>query len=304
LHQSVLLQEFLEFSGSLIETPVLWDATLGAAGHTIEWLKKNPHGRACCSDQDPAMLEIARVALARENLLDRVTLKHESFSGNPFFKQGPFDIILMDLGISSYHLDELNRGISFRDIGLLDMRMNIEEGIPLYQWLRKASFDEIRNVIFQFGEESHGNKIARKIIEQRETTENLTAKWLNEICISAYSQSPGKYVKNPGVKTFQAFRIFINKELEKLKASLEFIPDLLKPGGKLIIISFHSLEDRIVKQTFKGLEQIKNTDPLAKSEYSLGNFRVLTKKPVIPSSDEEASNPRSRSAKMRVLQRI
>jgi 16S rRNA (cytosine1402-N4)-methyltransferase len=147
--------------------------------------------------------------------------------------------------------------------------------------------------------------ISKKIVEQRDTHETLTPDWLNQICISAYGRSSSaKYVKNPGVKTFQAFRIFINHELDHLEKALTFIPALLKPSGVLIIISFHSLEDRIVKHTFKSLEKIKNDSMFAKSEYRDGDYRVLTKKAIIPGDVEIEMNPRSRSAKMRVLQRI
>lgn len=308
LHQPVLLKAFLEYSTWNAPEVKLWDGTMGAAGHLIAWLKNNPQGTAFGSDQDAAMLKIAQDAVHKAGLedagiLSRVTFAQGNFSENPFENLAPFDVILLDLGISSYHLDSLNRGISYRDTGLLDMRLDTRQGEPLYEWLKIASYEDIRNVIYKYGEESFAPIIAKKIVEQR-ATETMTPDWLNQICISAYARSNSKYVKNPGVKTFQAFRIFINRELDHLEKALTFIPDLLKPSGVFIVISFHSLEDRIVKHVFKSLEKIKNDSMYAKSEYRDGDHRILTKKAIVPDEDEVRMNPRSRSAKMRVLQRI
>jgi len=315
LHQPVLLNEFLKYSRfDQPDTKLkLWDGTLGAAGHFIAWLKNNPQGIAFGSDQDADMLKIAQETVKAafdegENknagFLSRVKFLQSNFSDNPFHEFAPFDVIFLDLGISSYHLDSLNRGISYRDTGLLDMRLDIANGEPLSAWLKRASYEEIRNVIYKYGEEGFAPLIAKKIVEQR-TTEDLTPDWLNRICINSYARAQkSKYVKNPGVKTFQAFRIFINHELDHLEKSLKFIPELLKPHGVLIIISFHSLEDRMVKHSFKALEKIKNDSMFAKSQYRDGNYRILTKKAIVPDQNEIEMNPRSRSAKMRILQRI
>jgi len=307
LHKPVLLDPFLEYSQVEVPEPKLWDGTLGAAGHVIAWLEQNPRGFAFGSDQDGDMLEIARKNLEKPGISPRVKTARGNFSENPFPGDAPFDIIFLDLGISSYHLDFLNRGISYRDTGELDMRLDTDRGMPLSQWLLAASYDEIKTVIYKYGEESNAPLIARKIVETR-NQEKLTPDWLNKICISACarsgSKSGSKYVKNPGVKTFQAFRIFINRELEHLENALKFIPGLLKPSGVLIVISFHSLEDRIVKHVFKSLEKIKNESAYAKSEYRDGDYRIVTKKAIVPGDEEIESNPRSRSAKMRVLQRL
>ena len=311
MHQPVLLKQFLEFSSGKSATSSLWDGTLGAAGHLLAWMQNNPAGMAYGSDQDADMIEIARKAIdgasstSGNPFLDvsRIKLTHANYSENPFKEFAPFDIIFLDLGISSWHLDFLNRGISYRDTGLLDMRLDTSSGTALYKWLMNASFEDIRNVIYKYGEESYAPVIARKIIEQR-NHENLTPDWLNKICIQSYGRSSAKYTKTPGVKTFQAFRIYINQELDHLEKALKFMPSLLKPFGKLIIISFHSLEDRIVKHFYKSCEKIKNDSVFAKSEYRDGDFRILTKKPVVPDDEEIRLNPRSRSAKMRVLQKI
>lgn len=280
---------------------------MGAAGHIIAWLRKNPHGIAFGSDQDGSMIEIAGESLdkAGSEIKNRVKIARANFSENPFLEFSPFDVILLDLGISSYHLDSLNRGISFRDSDRLDMRLDTSRGVPLDKWLRDASFEEIRDIIYKYGEESFAPLIARKIVEGRGTVESLSPDWLNKICISAYARAPNsRYTKNPGVKTFQAFRIFINRELEHLETALKFLPSLLKPSGLLMIISFHSLEDRIVKHSFRSYEKIKNDSIFAKSEYRDGDFRVITRKAIIPDESEIQENPRSRSAKMRILQRI
>jgi len=251
------------------------------------------------------MLEIAKKEIFSQNLQNRVNLKNANFSENPFSEYSPFDTIFLDLGISSFHLDSIERGISIKDHGVLDMRLNPREGIPLWKWLKKTSMVEIRDVIYRFGEESYAPRIAQKIVEDRPNHEELTADWLNRICIASYSGGRhSRYVKNPGIKTFQAFRIFINNEIQHLENALDFLPYLLKIQGKLIIISFHSLEDRVVKHAFRSLEKIENKSDFARSAYREGDFSVLTKKPVLPSQEEVESNPRSRSAKMRVLQRL
>lgn len=313
MHKPVLINEFLQYSLqglNSISRPVLWDGTLGAAGHLMAWLHQHSEGRAYASDQDPEMIQIAQKNLLEQGLSGRVDIKKANFSQNPFREFAPFDVIFLDLGISSFHIDDFNRGISVKDTAELDMRMDTESGVPLSDWLKKASYEEIKSVIYRFGEESKAPAIARKIVNEREKTQSLSAVWLNQVCAGAYSlhrnAKGGKvpYVKNPGIKTFQAFRIFINRELEHLEKALMFLPDLLKVDGLLFMISFHSLEDRLVKHAFREREKVKNESQFARSEYRQGDFKVITKKPIIAGEKEIADNSRSRSAKMRILQRI
>lgn len=283
-----------------------WDATLGLAGHAIAYLKKFPHAKLIGSDTDQQMLSRASERLRQENLMGRVSLEHSNFS-NAIFGDLTFDSILLDLGISSLHLDELDRGISFRYEQELDMRLDISNGIPLKEWLATASEYEIRKVIFEYGEERSAPKIARAICRFREREKLLTTLQLREIIVSALPKSFGSHQKHtqrhPEVKTFQAFRIFINNELEVLKKAMLTIPYFLKSNGRLIIITFHSLEDRIVKRAFRDLEKIYQSDPMARSNWKEGEFKVLSRKPVIPTQEEVLENFRARSAKMRVLER-
>ena len=259
-----------------VNTLKLWDGTLGLGGHLRAWLGENKNGFAYGSDADAEMLEKAKSLLEEEkNTLDRYTLKHSNFAQNPFEDQGLFDLIFLDLGISSLHFETLQRGFSFREDEPLDMRLDPSVGIPVSIWLNKASFGQIVEVIKKYGEDRFAPKIAGAIIKERENREVLTTWQLKDIVESAYPaavkfRGTSHSQKNPSVKTFQAFRIYINKELENLEKSLEFLPGLLAPGGRLIIISFHSLEDRIVKHKFIDLSREKDESPLAKSYYKPG----------------------------------
>ena len=305
VHKPVLLQEFLEYAGSEKYT-TLWDGTLGAAGHCIEWLDKEPDRIAYGSDADREMLIIAETNLNKHfGKSKRYFLEHGNYSINPHKRSGPFDVILLDLGISSYHLDRLDRGISYRFDQELDMRLDTHSGKPLYLWLNHATLDEIKKVIYLYGEEKMAPQIARNIVQFRKKEPIHTTAQLKVICENSY---PKKMLigdsRHPSVKTFQAFRIFINKELEHLEKALVFLPDMLSPGGRLVIITFHSLEDRIVKHSFLDHSRILQSDPRAKSNYLPGPFKVITQKPIIPSQSELDNNSRSRSAKMRILEKI
>lgn len=282
-----------------------WDGTLGLAGHLIAYLKKYPQSRALGSDADKEMLRFASKEIQTAGLLDRVTLEHFNFAEvDPNREQ--FNSIFLDLGISSLHLDELGRGISFRYDEELDMRLDKSNGEPVWCWLENASEYDIRKVINEYGEEKAAPRIARAICKARETGPIQTTLQLSSIITKVLppgrqaSSHTGRY---PQVKTFQAFRIFINRELENLSIAMKKIPALLHPGGRLIVISFHSLEDRIVKRAFRALERIEVTDPAARSNWKEGDYSVLTPKPIKPSDEETARNPRARSARMRVLER-
>ena len=226
----------------------------------------------------------------------RINLREGNFSENPFKSNSPFDLILLDLGLSSLHLENLDRGMSYRKNNLLDMRFNQTEGIPVHQWLNHASEKEIADVLFQYGEERLSRRIASLIVYQRVKQKIDHVADLKEICRKAYLRIRKLNYKrhttrHPYIRSLQALRIFINQELRHLEFALSFLPTLLKKGGYLFIISFHSLEDRIVKNGFK--EWVSQNK----------EFNLVSKKPITPDEEEISSNPRCRSAKMRALRR-
>ena len=229
-------------------------------------------------------------------MYSKIKLQKSNFSINPFKADSPFDFILLDLGISSLHLDSFDRGMSYRKNDLLDMRFDKTQGIPVHRWLKHASEKEIADILFQYGEERLSRKIASLIAYQRTKREIKHVFDLKEICKKVYLRV-GKFNykkhtgRHPYVKSLQALRIFINQELRHLKSALSFLPTLLKEGGYLFIIDFHSLEDRIVKNSFR--------EWTSKNE----EFELVSKKPITPDKEEISLNSRSRSAKMRVLRR-
>lgn len=302
-HAPVLFNEALGF----MRPGVHWDGTLGLGGHAIGYLNKFPDSHLVGSDADLQMLALAKEALKNAQCLARTTLLHGNYSEIEPEANLKYDSILLDLGISSLHLDSLPRGITYRFDQPLDMRLNTQNGEPLSTWLNRASEYEIRSVIHRYGEEPAAPRIAREIIKEREnkpieTTFHLTSIIRRALPPSRTAQR-GHVERHPEVRTYQAFRIHTNSELEHLEKALHRIPDFLQEGGRLIIISFHSLEDRLVKNHFRSLERIAVADPLAKSNWKQGQFQVLTPKPIVPAKDEIELNPRSRSAKMRVLEK-
>jgi len=296
-HVSVLLKEAIDFlavrrGGTYI------DATVGLGGHSLEIAKRlGAPGHLIGVDKDPAALEIARRKLTgedarrsidSENDWPEITLLHRSFSGLAK-DQGlsTVDGVLADLGVSSLQFSDPARGFSFQAEGPLDMRMNPQSELTAEQVVNHFDERELADVIYEFGEERRSRRIARAIVRSRPilTTAQLAA------VISAAAR-PMKHERiHPATRTFQALRIFVNRELDDLRKLLEAAPQVLKPGGRLVVISFHSLEDRIVKDAMR--EGAK-----------LGQYRLLTKKPVTPSEEEIDRNPRARSAKLRAAERF
>ncbi len=305
-HVPVLLSEFLVYSQTLPQTEsILWDGTLGLGGHLKAWLRHNPNGFAYGSDVDQEMLGFAQENLDNSTLFDRVKVLYGNYADRPIPINQQFDVILLDLGLSSMHLDYFERGMSYKFDHLLDMRFDQTRGIKLCDWLSQAREEEIQNILWKYGEPRFSKSIARNIIRYREKEKIQYMSQLIHICQKSYfrHRSRSRYrsrhstAQHPYVRALQAFRIFVNQELSNLQKTLTFIPFLLKPMGKLMIISFHSLEDRMVKHAFY---LMANTPP-AESQFC---FKLVCKKPIIPSEEEINSNFRSRSAKMRILQRI
>ncbi len=295
-HVSVLLKEAIDFlavkrGGTYI------DATLGLGGHSYEIARRlGKRGRLIGFDKDRQALEIARQRLANpppELARDwpEVTVLHSSFAEiGRSVPPASADGILADLGLSSLQLSQPARGFSFQAEGPLDMRMNQHGERTADQVVNRIDEEELANVIYEFGEERRSRRIARAIVRARPI--RTTAHLAQVISAALRPVNSGSYDRiHPATRTFQAIRIFVNQELEDLQVLLASTPQVLKAGGRLAVISFHSLEDRLVKDAFR--EGAKN-----------GIYRLLTKKPVGASEEEVDRNPRARSAKLRAAERI
>jgi 16S rRNA (cytosine1402-N4)-methyltransferase len=313
-HVPVLLKEAIDFlavrrGGTYI------DATVGLGGHSLEIAKRlGAPGHLIGLDKDPKALEIARERLgtqgpstprsdsesesehfarddrAVEGDWPKITLVHGSFAeiAERSGKKS-VDGILADLGVSSLQFGDPARGFSFQAEGPLDMRMNPMSELTAEQVVNQFDERELADLIYEFGEERRSRRIARAIVRSRPilTTAQLAA----VISTAARPMNQAERRIHPATRTFQALRIFVNRELDDLRKVLEAAPQLLKPSGRLVVISFHSLEDRIVKDAMR--EDAKQ-----------GQYKLLTKKPVTPSEEEIGRNPRARSAKLRAAERV
>jgi 16S rRNA (cytosine1402-N4)-methyltransferase len=285
-HIPVLFDEVLEW---LAPAPGKFfvDGTLGGGGHTAALAKAvGPTGTVLATDLDPAALARCETQLAGLP----IKLAAANYTEIPALLAelgvAAVDGILLDLGLSSDQLADAERGFSFQADGPLDLRFDPEQGEAAWELLSHIGEQRLADIIFQYGEERYSRRIAKKIVETRRMTPIRTAGQLAELVRSCVPRTPGLRI-DPATRTFQALRIAVNEELASLETALATFPDCLKPGGRLVIISFHSLEDRIVKHAFRNDERLE----------------VLTKKPVLASAREEAENPRSRSAKLRVAAR-
>lgn len=294
-HVPVLLQETLEM---LAPAPgeIFLDGTVGAGGHAAEIAERvGPGGRVVCADADPAMLQAAMDRLrdfpwARPVLADfsdLAELRREAGGKR-------FDGILLDLGISSLQLDDVSRGFSFRGDGPLDMRRNPGAGGPdAREILRRTGEKELADLFYRFGEERYSRRIAREIAARRRVEPIERTSQLEELVRSVIPRRSWPRRIHPATRVFQALRIAVNRELESLSAFLERLPEALSPGGRVAVISFHSLEDRLVKMAFRTL-----------STGSTARMALLTRKPVVPGEEEVGRNPRAASAKLRAARRI
>ena len=283
-HVPVLLREIVEYApGRALR---LLDGTLGLAGHSKALLAAHPEAHLVAFDRDESAITIARQRL--QPFDGRFEIRHGDFrDGLSEIPTGSIDYAIADLGVSSLQLDAADRGFSFRFDAPLDMRMDQSGGRSASDILNTASEKELDRIFTDFGEEPKARAIARSIIMERRSRGVWTTSSFSKLVRRDARGGPGL---DPATRSFQALRIATNDELQGLDAGLEALARLLRPGGRLAVIAFHSLEDRIVKNTFR---------PLGKS----GAFTLLTPKPVVPHNDELRANPRSRSAKMRVLER-
>ena len=288
-HVPVLLKQAIDFL-SVRRGGTYIDATVGLGGHSYEIAKRlGAPGHLIGLDKDPAALEMARKKLAPQSPdWPEITLLHRSFAEIAKGQQAAtVDGILADIGVSSLQLDNAARGFSFQAEGPLDMRMDPHSERTAEQVVNHLDERQLADVIYEFGEERRSRRIARAIVRSRpiRSTEQLAD------LISAATRPMKSERIHPATRTFQALRIFVNRELDDLRALLNAAPPLLKPGGRLVIISFHSLEDRIVKDALR-------------DEVKQGHYKLLTKKPVTATEEEVDRNPRSRSAKLRAAEKV
>lgn len=296
VHQSVLVREVLELLAPDDSDRLLIDATVGEGGHSACFLQRFPEIRVIGIDADQTMLERARERLAEFE--GRVELVHEWF--DTYFTAAPTAVhpnrILMDLGVSMYHFAKAGRGFSFRADEPLDMRLDAdrplnnrtETAADLVNTLRES---DLADLIYQFGEERLSRRIAAAICRERGARPFRTAAQLADIIRGAVPSSYRHGRLHPATRTFQALRIAVNSELDRVQRAIPAALKILSPAGRLGVISFHSLEDRIVKHSFRDAADT-------------GEYRLLTKKPVTASDEERAGNPASRSAKFRAIERV
>jgi 16S rRNA (cytosine1402-N4)-methyltransferase len=287
-HVPVLLAEVVGWLAPMPGQTIV-DGTLGAGGHTRAMAAAvGDHGSVIALDRDPAALATAECNLAGLP----VKLAHSSFSDLPEVLREigveHVDGILLDLGLSSDQLADEARGFSFQSTGPLDLRFDPTRGEPASRLVNRLSEPHLADLIYQYGEERYSRRIARAIIERRREREISSAADLAEIVRRAIPRGKHETRIDPATRTFQALRIAVNDELRSLDIALERLPDCLRPSARLAIISFHSLEDRRVKEAFRDDPRLKN----------------LTRKPIRPSEPELVVNPRSRSAKLRVAERV
>jgi 16S rRNA (cytosine1402-N4)-methyltransferase len=292
-HVPVLLEESLQYL-NVRPGGVIVDATLGLGGHSSAIARRlGAKGRLICFDRDPEAMAKARVRLGElaaelGGEMPEVVYEARAFSqATEAIKPGTIDGLLADFGVSSLQLDEAHRGFSFRSSGPLDMRMDTRSGETAGQVVNQEDENELADLIYEFGEERRSRRIARAIVRARpiETTAELAQ------VISAVAPAMKGDKIHPATRTFQALRIRVNDEMGEIRSLLKSAPSLLKPGGRLVLISFHSLEDRQVKDAFREAGRDKVLE-------------VLTKKPVVASEQEQLRNPRSRSAKLRAAEKV
>jgi 16S rRNA (cytosine1402-N4)-methyltransferase len=292
-HVPVLLEESIELL-NIRPGSVVLDATLGLAGHSMAIARLlGASGRLIAFDRDEQAMAVAKTNFEKlaEELGSRMPVVE--FVARPFSEaaevvgQGTLDALLADFGMSSMQLDDAERGFSFRTDGPLDMRMDTRSELTAQQVVNQADEEDLANMIYEFGEERRSRRIARAIVRARPIT--TTAELARIVSVEA---SPIKGEKiHPAARTFQALRIRVNDELDEIRSVVRAAVDLLKPGGRVVFISFHSLEDRLVKDGF--MEASRH-----------GLLTILTKKPITANIEETLQNPRSRSAKLRAAYRM
>ena len=306
-HVPVLLHECLD-ALAIRPEGIYVDGTLGRAGHSLEIVKRLTTGRLIGIDRDETAIAAAQERLA--DYADRVTLVHSNFDriGDILAELhiDGADGMLFDLGVSSPQLDDAERGFSYMHDAPLDMRMDRSAYLTARQVVNDWSYEELRRILFEYGEERYAPAIARRIVQTREQRPIETTLELVEIIKSAMPPAALREKQHPAKRSFQAIRIAVNGELDALPPMLEAATEHLKPGGRLAVISFHSLEDRIIKKTMQELATGCTCPP----EFPVcvcgkkPKLRLVSRKPIVSGEEELAHNPRARSAKLRVAEKV
>ena len=306
-HQPVLLEECIE-ALRIRPDGIYLDGTLGRAGHSLEIAKRLTTGRLIAIDRDETALTAARERLA--DYMEHVTLVHSNFSRlgevlEELHITG-VDGMLFDLGVSSPQLDEPERGFSYMHDAPLDMRMDAAASLTAREVVNCWSYEELRRILFEYGEERYAPAIAKAIVKARETAPIETTFQLTELIRRAMPAAALREKQHPAKRSFQAIRIAVNDELGELPPMLEAAERGLNPGGRLAVISFHSLEDRIIKQTLQKLATGCTCPP----EFPVcvcgkkPKMKLVTRKPIVSGEAELEHNPRARSAKLRVAEKL
>lgn len=305
-HKSVLLHECLD-ALAIKPDGIYVDGTLGRAGHSLEIVRRLTTGRLIALDRDETAIEAANRRLG--DYLDKVTLVHSNFSAldSVLYELGVrgVDGMLFDLGVSSPQLDEAQRGFSYKQDAPLDMRMDESAALTAHKVVNTWSYEELRRILFEYGEERYAPAIAKKICTYREQRSIETTLELADLIRSAMPASALREKQHPAKRSFQAIRIAVNDELEAEREMLLTAMDRLAPGGRLCVISFHSLEDRIVKTAIREREDgctCPRDFPVCVCGF-VQTMKTITK-PITASEEELNDNPRARSARLRVAERI
>lgn len=305
MHRPVMLEESVAALNIGAES-IIVDATLGGGGHSREILAAlGPRGVLIGLDQDPDAVE--RIKDLPHGADERAHIVHSNFRHVRAVVEGlgysRVDGVIMDLGLSSYQIADSQRGFSFQTVGPLDMRMNPGEDLTAEDIVNEYSEEEIARIIWELGEERHSRRIANMIVGERRKNRISDTSHLADIVVSAKPGRRGRI--NPATKTFMALRMAVNDELGALKSALSGSLDILAEKGRLVVISFHSLEDRVVKRFFKKHRGYEESLQGGGSRWRRAEppVRLITKKPLLATEDEVRANPRARSAKMRVAER-
>lgn len=306
-HKPIMVEEVIK-GLNIIEDGIYVDGTLGGGGHSLEIVKRVKHGKLIGIDQDKNAIEKARKRLI--DYKDKTIIVHDNYLNIENILQAldieKVDGILLDLGVSSHQLDEGERGFSYHQDAPLDMRMNRDESFTAWNVVNKYNMQEIEKILWEYGEEKWAKRIAEFIVRERKVKTIDTTLELVDIIKKAIPKGARSESQHPARKTFQGIRIEVNKELEIIKKVLPKMVKLLKKGGRLCIIDFHSLEDRIVKRSFKEL----NKECICPPDFPIcvcdkkKEINIITKKPITPKKEEIENNPRSRSAKLRIAEKV
>ncbi|MBR3184915.1 MAG: 16S rRNA (cytosine(1402)-N(4))-methyltransferase RsmH [Oscillospiraceae bacterium] len=306
-HVSVLLDECIE-NLKIDPDGIYVDGTLGLGGHSAEIAKRLHNGRLICIDRDETAIERAGERL--EPYADRITFVHGNFSDTASILDslgiGAVDGMLFDLGVSSPQLDESQRGFSYQHDAPLDMRMDISAVLTAFQVVNEWDENRLNRILWDYGEERYARRITAAILAYREKKPIETTLELVEIIRGAMPAAALREKQHPAKRSFQAIRIAVNDELGEIATMMHTAPDKLRPGGRICVISFHSLEDRIVKSGIARRENgcvCPREAPICTCGF-VQTLKSVTRKPILPTAEEIERNPRARSAKLRVAERV